>query len=134
MYYYWIPIFILFLAAIFSGNGNRTWSPFQSSQVKDICEHMSNSERKAAMKKSALFGILIGIVPVVTSLILGITIFRSALNSLIACGVIFPILAAILWKKWYPYTVKSQQRFLASTEWARSQNINADEIKLYKWN
>ena len=131
MYYYWIPITVLFIVAIFSDT--NTWSPFQSDQVKEICQNMAKSERQAAVKRSALFGAVIGIVPGVVGLILGILFFRSATVAVTGCGLIFPIIAIVLRKKWLPSLIKSHQQFFASTEWAKSQGIKAEEIKVYSW-
>jgi len=131
MYYYWIPIAILFLVAIFSDT--NTWSPFQSDQVKEICAHMTKAECRAAVKRGALWGILIGIAPGMTALILGVVVFQSAMVVVTVCFLIFPLIALVLYKKWLPNVVKSQQNFLASTEWAKSQGIKADDIQLYKW-
>ncbi len=47
MYYYWIPIALLFLVAILSDT--NAWSPFQSDQVKEICQHMTKAERRGAL-------------------------------------------------------------------------------------
>jgi ABC-type branched-subunit amino acid transport system permease subunit len=129
MYYYWIPVAILFLAAIFSDTS--TWSPFQSDQVKQICAHMTKTERRAAVRRAALWGLLMGIVPGMIGLILGVVVFRSALIVVTVCYLIFPLIALVLCRS--PNVVKSQQNFLASTEWARSQGIKAEDIHLYSW-
>ena len=131
MYYYWIPIAILFLVAIFSDTG--TWSPFQSEQVKEICQNMAKSEHRAAVKRGALCGALIGIIPGATGLILGVLFFQSATAAVTGCILIFPLIALVLRKKWLPHVIKSQQRFLASTEWAKSQGVKAEDIQLYSW-
>ena len=131
MYYYWIPIALLFLAAIFSDTS--TWSPFQSDQVREICSHMTKTERRAAVRRGALWGLLIGLVPGMTALVLGIVVFRSALVVVTACFLLLPLVALVLYKKWFPNVVRSQQHFLASTEWAQSQGIKAEDIQLYSW-
>ena len=131
MYYYWIPIAILLLVALFSDS--NTWSLFQSDQAKEICEHMTKTERRASIKRGALWGFLIGIVPGTTGLLLGIAVFRLAIVGVIVCLLILPLIALVLYKKWLPKVVRSQQNFLASTEWARSQDIKAENIHLYKW-
>jgi len=132
MYYYWIPIVILLLVALFSDT--NTWSPFQSDQVREICAHMTKSERRVAVKRGALWGLLMGIVPGMTALILGVVVFRSAIVVIVVCFLILPLIALVLCKKWYPHVVRSQQNFLASTEWARSQGFKAEDIQVYKWN
>lgn len=131
MYYYWIPIAILFVVAIFSDT--NTWSPFQSEQVKKICQNMTKLERQLAVKRSALFGALLGLVPGVTGLILGMLFFKSAIVAVMGCILVLPLIALVLGKKWLPYVIKSQQQFLASTEWAKNQGIKAEEIKIYSW-
>jgi len=132
MYYYWIPIIILLLVTLFSDT--NTWSPFQSDQVKEICAHMTKTERRAAVRRGALWGLLMGIVPGMAALILGVVVFRSALVVVTVCFLILPLIALVLCKKWYPNVVRSQQHFLASTEWARGQGFKAEDIQLYKWN
>ncbi len=131
MDYYWILIAILLLVAIFSDT--NTWSPFGSDQVKTICAHMTATEHRAAIKRGALWGLLIGIVPGMIALLLGAVVFRSAVVVVTVCFLVLPLAALVLYKKWLPHVVKSQQSFLASTEWARSQGIKAQDIHLYKW-
>jgi len=131
MDYYWILIVVLFLVPAFSGT--NTWAPFQSKQVKEICQNMSKSERQTAIKRGALCGALLGIVPGAIGLILGAIIFRSALIGVIACLILFPLIALIFYKIWLPHVIESNQEQLASTEWAKSQGIRAEEIKLYSW-
>jgi len=131
MYYYWIPVAILFFGAIFSGA--NTWSPFQSDQVKEICAHMTKAERWAAMRRGALAGLLIGLVPGMIALVLGAVVFRSAVVVVTVCFLIIPLIALAHYGKWLSNVAKSQQDFLASTEWAKSQGIKAEDIRLYTW-
>ncbi|MBP7051343.1 MAG: hypothetical protein KBE65_10045 [Phycisphaerae bacterium] len=131
MYYYWIPIAILLLVALFTDS--NTWSPFQSDQVKEICSHMTRAERRAAIRRGAVWGLLIGAVPGMVGLILGVVVFRSPLVVVTVCFLAFFLIALVLHGKWMPSVVKSQQNLLASTEWARSQGIKAGDIRLYCW-
>jgi hypothetical protein len=131
MYYYWIPIAVFLIIAAFGG-GN-TWSPFQSQQVREISFHMTKAERRAVIKRGGLCGLLIGIIPGAIGLIVGPLIFSSALLGVMFSALLFPLAALVLWKKWFPYCSRSQQSFLASTEWARSQGMKADNIRLFTW-
>ncbi len=128
MHYYVIFIIILLVVAIRADTS--TWSPFQSEQVKEICSHMTRGERGAANRRGALFGLLIGIIPGSIGLICGPIIFGSALKGMAVCFLTIPFIAFVLWRKWFH---RSQQIFLASTEWARSQGIEADSIRLFSW-
>ena len=132
-YYYLFIIVLLVIAALSETN---TWSPFQSDQVKEICSHMTKRERRTAMKRSALWGVLIGILPVIPGaigLILGPVVLSSALIGVILCGLIFPLILFVLWKIWFSRCIRSQQSFLASTEWARSQGMEADNIQVFSF-
>jgi len=123
-------IFIIILLAVAIRTDTSTWSPFQSEQVKEICSHMTAGERRAAIRRGALWGLLIGIIPGSIGLICGPIIFGSALKGVTVCTLIIPFTAFVLWKKWFH---RSQQTFLASTEWARSQGIEAEGIRLFSW-
>jgi hypothetical protein len=131
MDYYWILIAFLLLVAVLSDT--NAWCPFGSEQVKAICAHMTATERRAAVKRGALWGLLIGIVPGMIGLVLGVVVFRSALAVVTVCFLVLPLAALVLRRKWWPRAVRSQQNFLASTEWARSQGIKAEDIHLYRW-
>ena len=128
--YYWILVVFLLLVAIFSSRNAS--SPFASDQVKAICTHMTKAEYRAAIKRDALWGLLIGIVPGIVGLVLGAVAFRSLLVGVTISFLAFPAIALVLYRKWLPIVTKSQQSFLASTEWARSQGIKAEDIHLYK--
>ncbi len=131
MYWYWIPVAILLLAATFSGSS--TWSPFQSDQVKEICAHMTRDERRATAWRGAACGLLIALVFGMTAVLLGMVILRSALVVVTVYLLVFPLAALASRKRWWPHVVRSHQRFLASTEWAQSQGIKPEEIQLYTW-
>ncbi len=131
MYYLLIPIFILFIVSVFCGT--NTGSPFQSRQVKEISSHMTKAERIAAIKRGILWGLLIGVVPGLIGLLFGPFVFKSALLGVTVCFSVLPLFAFVLWKKWFPYLYKSQQSFFASSEWSKSQGIEANDIQLFNW-
>jgi len=131
MDWYWILPVILLLAAASRSSG--TWSPFQSEQVKEICAHMTRDERRATAWRGAACGLLIALVFGMTVVLLGMVIWRSALVVVALWLLIFPLAVLLSRKKWWPQVVRSHQRFLASTEWAQSQGIKPEEIRLYTW-
>jgi ABC-type phosphate transport system permease subunit len=131
MYYYWIAVVVFLVIAVFVGT--NTWSPFQSQQVKEICANMTKAERTAAMKRGGLWGLLVGLIPGAMGLTLGPLVLGSALLGVMLCALLFPLAAFVLWKRWLPYCNRSQRSFFASTEWAKSQGIRADDIRLFNW-
>jgi hypothetical protein len=132
MYYYLIPIAILIVVAVF-GN-KQIASPFASRQVNDICAHMTKAERRASNKIGALVGLCLAAILSTLGFIIGSLFFKSALTGMTVCFALFPFVILILiLLKWCP-TTKWQQSFLASTEWAKSEGIEANDIKLFRWN
>lgn len=93
---------------------------------------MTKAERAAAMNRAMFTGLLLGIVPGAIGLIFGAVILRSALLGVMLCLALIPLVAFALRKRWYAYVKKSQQSFLASTEFAKSQGIEAEDIQLLK--
>lgn len=131
MYFYLIPIAIFIAVAIFGDT--RTGSPLASRQVNDICAHMTKAERRASIKIGALYGLCLGVIPGTLGFIIGPLFFKSALTGMTLCAGLMPLVALIL-LKWCPYITKWQQSFLASTEWAKNEGIEANDIKLFRWN
>lgn len=131
MYYYLMPIAIIFVVAISSDT--HTGSPFASRQVNDIYTHMTKAERRAAIKIGGLWGLCLGVIPGAIGFIVGILFFKSALRGMTLCFGLLPLVALVLWKKWFPCISKWQKSFLASTEWAKSEGIEANDIKLFRW-
>ncbi len=134
MYYFWIPIALLFIAALCSDTS--TWSPFQSGQVKEICAHMTRAERRAAMNRGARWGLLLGGL-FGTAAFLGMVVFGSTVAFLAGFCLVFPLVFSVQAlaqrKGWWPDALQSPRDFLASTDWAKSQGLKADDIRLYRW-
>ncbi len=137
MYYYLIPIAILFTLVTFSYKFSV--SPFASQQVKKICANMTKAERTQHNLRGGFGGLVLGIVPAAISFTVVKLFFDSALQGLLigisVMGVIILTILVItlICKKPLPYITKWQQSFFASTEWAKSEGIEADDIQLFRW-
>ena len=114
----------------------RTWSPFQSKKVREICEHMTEAEKDEVARQGAIYGIWVFIsfaLPVALVVV-------SWVGSKLGVMALFPFLihlrpavyvllfAIPIHIAGAVYFRKRQKRFLASTEWVRSQGYNADEL------
>jgi hypothetical protein len=100
----------------------KTWSPFQSPEVREICTHMTDRERSRGSWQSGLYGLQIGVtmsVPVIPA------IFGHGYLSLITAIVLLAafIVSIPLWRK-------AQKRFLCSTAWARENGFTPEHIRL----
>ena len=109
----------------------KTWSPFQSPQLKEILEHMNAKEIDTTQKRAALYGIWVFItfaMPIGCLVGFGSIFFDSILIvNCIAIGLITIHLIGIpIWKK-------KQKMFLSNTEWAKTQNIMAKDLKLFSF-
>lgn len=123
MYYYLIPIATLFVVAIFGDT--QSASPLASRQVKDICVHMTKTERGTTIKMGALYGLCLGVILGTA----GLLCFKSILIGMTVSFGLLLLIGVVLW----PRVSKWQRSFLASTEWARSEGIEANDIKLFRW-
>jgi hypothetical protein len=101
-----------------------TWSPFQSLEVREICRHMTSAELDRAVNRSMAYGVWVFVSVVVP--------FRVFTNSSAwwawgAAGLLLVGHVAFL-----PAWVRSNRRFLLSTEWARSQGYPKD-LRLFQF-
>ena len=123
-----LPLWILLLCT-----SDSTWSPFQSDQVKDICSHMTAKERRRAVGRGAVFGlILAGLFGVIG--FFGMLISKWLFDSFLTGAIIILPLALILmgisfWKLKLLIDL-SQKAFLASTQWSEEQGLTSDKIVL----
>ena len=109
-----------------------TWSPFQSASVKQICDHMTDSERFTAMRRGGLYGAWVAgtfAVPV------GVLVALGWLHVLANTGAIIGIATAITLILVHicclPIWLRAQRRFLTSTQWAREQGLRPADLHLF---
>ena len=99
----------------------RTWSPFQSQQVREICAHMTEAERRECTLRGAFFGIW------------------NAATCFVPCGLAFLAPQPLNWilapivllvgLAFYPLWRRITREFLASTRWARQQGIAPESLE-----
>ena len=85
-----------------------TWSPFQSAEVKEICNHMTLEEQQKAVKYGAMYGLWVALT------------FAGPIGFYFSFGFPFWALIAlvILHVSLIPVFRRSQKKFVYSTEWA----------------
>jgi hypothetical protein len=110
---------------------NITWSPFQSARVKQICGHMTWSEKTMAAVRGGAYGFWVAgtfAFPVASlvwySLGLGPAPMPAIPVPIAAFLIVLHIVCLPIW--W-----RSQRRFLCSTRWAREQDIQPDVLALF---
>ena len=97
------------------------WAPFQSTQVREICTHMTDAEKREAQKRGLLFGfwnaatffvpffVIMG-VPAPMGWVLGAGVFLLGLS-------------------FYPLWRRMEREQLCGTAWARQQGLTPDQLK-----
>ena len=102
----------------------RTWAPFQSKAVKDICAHMTEQEKSAAESFSKVTGLLAAIF-FALPLSFGIMLVKSLKS-------IYATIALIVWIIIGVFILLQRRRkskeLLSSTNWSKSQGYTPDNI------
>lgn len=135
MYYllFMLALVILFLCT--SHTSRSTWAPFQSDQVKAICSHMTTKERRRAVGRAALFGLILGgafgTIGLFGALIGGWLFGSAEAGGMVMVPAALIIMGILFWRL-KPLIDQSQKEFLASTQWSKDQGITPEEIVLRK--
>ncbi len=121
---------------LFLCTSDSTWAPFQSDQVKDICSHMTAKERRRAVGRGAVCGlILAGFFGVIGffGMPIGKWLFDSFLIGMIIVQPVTLIIMGISFWKLKPLIDQSQKELLASTQWSKEQGLTSDKIVLRRY-
>ncbi len=109
-----------------------TWSPFQSASVKQICDHMTDSERFTAMRRGGLYGAWVAgtfAIPVGVLVGLGLLQIRGNVGAII--GIAIAITLILVHICCIPAWLRAQRRFLSSTQWAREKGLRPADLHLF---
>ena len=123
-----LPLWILLLCT-----SHSTWAPFQSDQVKELCSHMTAGERRRAVGRGTVFGLILGGFLGVTGffgMVIGKWLFDSFLTGVVIILAMQLIPMGILFWRLKPRIDQSQKEFLASTQWSEEQGLTSDKIVL----
>lgn len=101
----------------------RTWSPFQSLDVQQICAHLTKHEKHTARLRSAFYGLWCGVS-------LSLPVMLIALHPGITMAIVAPVLIFTHFL-FIPVWLQSQRKFLASTRWAKEHGIQASRSSLF---
>ena len=98
----------------------KTWIPFQSKISKEICEHMTESEKKELSVRSGKYGLwcaLTAAIPVSFAFV-----YRTPFLIILA-GILLAIhiIGIPIWRK-------KQKNFLCSTQWAKSNGYAPKDL------
>jgi hypothetical protein len=106
-----------------------TWSPFQSASVKQICEHMTDSERFATMRRGGLYGAWVAGTFAIPVVALGWLQISANIGAVI--GITIAITLILVHICCVPAWLRAQRRFLTSTQWARERELRPEDLHLF---
>ena len=122
----------------------KTWSPFQSPEVREICQNLTPAEMKQlakdaaftgaeigrrAMPLGAVFGAVVGVMVMITPN------WSSPMRWLaIAAGaILISPLFMLINRRWMRENRQRQREMLCSTEYARANGITPDRLRLFSF-
>ena len=94
----------------------KTWAPFQSKISREICEHMTEKEKKELFARSCNYGVWCALtfaIPISVAAVLRTT-FTMVIAGIL---LVIHIIGIPIWRK-------RQKAFLYSTKWAKSKGYN----------
>jgi len=103
----------------------KTWSPFQSAQVREICAHMTEAESTEATRRGGLYGLWVFATfagPLSFSVVFHHPVLIAAASVLVVIHV-----ACI------PAWLKMQRGFLCSNGWASEQGVTPERLRLFSF-
>jgi uncharacterized membrane protein len=101
----------------------KTWSPFQSPEVREICVHMTDAERAQVAERGGGYGFWV-VATFALPLAFALT-SRSSVAIIIAAVLVSIHIVAI------PFWQRRQKQFLCSTAWAREQGYTPERLRLF---
>lgn len=103
----------------------RSYSPFASAEVRDICAHMNAEERQASSRMGALYGVWVGLTfGAPLGLAIGVRSGPFVAAATVLVGVHFACM---------PLWLRRQRQFLCSTAWARERGFAPERLRLFSF-
>jgi hypothetical protein len=122
----------------------KTWSPFQSPEVREVCQNLTPAEMKHLAKDAASVGTEIGrrAVPlaaifgaVVGVMVMATPTWSSSMRGLAigAGAIVIAPLFLLTNRRWMRENRQRQCEMLCSTEYARANGITPDRLRPFSF-
>jgi hypothetical protein len=121
----------------------KTWSPFQSEQVRDICAHLTKDEldRLTQMAKehgrasavrfavpvSSICGAVL-VLPLAGGFATWILVVATAVTFVVVGGALYAVN-----REFFVQSRKVMRDFLCSTQWAKAQGIVPESLRMFEF-
>ena len=129
LFWTFLPIFLLGILVFwffrFMPRDWKTWAPFQSPDVRQICAHMTEAERRGATHRGALYGLWVAAtfaVPVSLAVV-------AANPTLVVIAAVLIVIHIACLPLWF----RRKRRYFCSTSWAREQGFTPERLRLFSF-
>jgi hypothetical protein len=109
-----------------------TWSPFQSAEVRDICEHLTPEERGQLINDAAWSGRQIAWRLAIPFGIVGASFYFSIRAGFALLG-LFVIDALVFQRRWIREHRQRGRRMLCETEYGKVKGYRPETLRLFSF-
>ncbi len=103
----------------------KTWAPFRSAKVREICMHMTEAEERKGWRIGAFYGVWTAATFAIP-LSQAVVFPNATLITVASILIILHIACVPLWLRW-------QRRYFCSTVWAKEQSLSPDRLRLFSF-
>ena len=103
----------------------KTWSPFQSKEVREICAHMTDAEHTKLSRRAYLYGAWVFATVARPS--------SSALGNRNPAVIGIAVVLLVVHVVCIPIWQRMQRNFLCSTAWAREHGYTPKQLRLFSF-
>jgi len=109
----------------------RTWSPWQSAEVREICAHMTEAERRKIARDATLYGLWVGatLAMPIQLIVLSSFSFKHLGPSLVVIASTLIGLHVACIPQWQTRV----RRELCSTAWAKKRGLMPEHLRLFSF-
>ena len=117
----------------------KTWSPFQSRDVREICAHLTDDEIDMFVERAKDFGAMIGAritSPIAIMTALAFVIIAFVIIAFYGGLIVFfliPCAWILVNSTFLQRHLKKNKELLCSTAWAKEQGFEPDRLKLFSF-
>ena len=108
----------------------KTWSPFQSQAVRDICANMTPEEKSTVTRRGLMYGLWVAVSVALPIHFIFMGLCAGNLNPIIATIGGLLVLAHIIG---IPIWQGRQRQFLCNTIWARENGIEPASLQMFRF-
>jgi len=124
LFWTFVPIVLVGIVLVwFMRSEWKMWAPFQSRDLREVCAHMTDAEKREANRRTALYGLWCG-VTFAGPVSVAVVVPTPAVLAVVTILIIIYLGCLRVWLRW-------QRRFFCSTSWARERGLSPGQLRLF---